>query len=301
MRALIYTRQSTDKQDTTQASQAHDCQAWATSNGYEVAGIYHDVISGATPVSERPAFQAMLADIQEGDTIISKRRDRLGRDVYNNAEAEQILKGLGARFTTPTGIDSSTPSGRLHNVIEDGVSSYDREILRLRTKAALAQLRREGKPSGTPLLGTKIVYHTAIKKGELVKVGELAENTDERAKIDLVRSWRAEGLTFEQLRARCEDNNITTRRGMTPSLRALHKWCEGVTKPKVKRTTKTGPVKARRIEAKAENKGLKALAESLRAQGFSYQKVAKMVTEEGYKTSKGGPITKTQIMRILSR
>lgn len=301
MRALIYTRQSTDDQDTTQASQAHDCQAWATSNGYEVAGIYHDEISGATPAQERQGFQCMLADIQAGDIIVSKRRDRLGRDVVENAIAERLITERKARFTTTTGADSSTPIGAVSNQIEDVFAGYERALIKQRTRAALAELRRQGKPSGTPTLGSKIIYHVTLQNGEEVTIGELADDIDERTKIDLVRSWRAEGLTFEQLRARCEDNNITTRRGMAPSLRALHKWCEGVTKPKAKRTTKTGPVKARRIEAKAENKGLKALAESLRAQGFSYQKVAKMVTEEGYKTSKGGPITKTQIMRILSR
>ena len=300
MRALIYTRQSTDKQDTTQASQAHDCRTWAEANGYEVAGLYHDEISGATPAQDRQGFQAMLSNIKIGDTIISKDRDRLGRDVVNNAIAEKIISDFGARFVTPTSPDSSTPMGMAANQIQDVFAGVERLKIKLRTKAALAQLRREGKPSGTPLLGTKIIYHVTLQNGEEVTIGELAEDLDEKTKIEIVRSWRAEGLTYEQLRQRCDDNGITSRRGSTPSHRTLHTWCAGIDKPKVKRVNKEGPVPARRMEARPENKGLAALVKAYKAQGLSLRNIAAKVTSDGFTTSRGGPITKTQVMRILA-
>ena len=300
MRALIYTRQSTDDQDTTQASQAHDCERWAELHGYEIAGVFHDEISGATPAKDRQGFQALLSSIQDGDTIISKRRDRLGRDLIENAIAERLISDRGARFTTTSGIDASTAIGVVSNQIEDVFAEYERTLIKQRTRSALAELRRQGKPSGTPTLGTKIVYLTTTQNGEETTTGELVPDTNEIDKINLVREWRSQGATFTQLRQLCEDNGLTSRRGCTPSLRTLHSWCDGIAKPKAKATTQEGPVPARRIEARAENKGLSALVASLKAQGMSLRKIASKVTSEGYTTAKGGPITKTQIIRILS-
>jgi len=302
MRAYIYTRQSTEDQDTTEASQAQDCRQWAEARGYEIAGIYHDEISGSVPAIERDSFSSLLREITAGDTIISKRRDRLGRDVVDNAQAEREISRLGARFITTTGGDTSTAIGTVSSQIEDVFAGYERALIRERTRDALAELRRQGKPSGTPLLGTKIVYYVTLQNGEEITLGELAEDLDEKAKIELVRSWRAnERLTFEQLRERCEQNGITSRRGSTPSIGTIRHWCAGIEKPKAKATTKTGPVPARRMEMRDENKGLAALASALRDKGLSYQKIAEQVSEAGYKTSTGGKLTKTQVMRILSK
>lgn len=300
MRALIYTRQSTDTQDTTQASQANDCMRWAETNGYEVVGFYHDEISGAVPVTKRSGFSALLADMKDGDTIISKRRDRLGRDLIDNAKAETLINERGGRFVTTTGADSSTPIGMVSNQIEDVFAGYERALIKQRTRDALAELRRQGKPAGTPLLGSKIVYTITVNGDEVIKIGKLAEDLDEKAKIEIVRSWRAEGLTYEQLRQRCDDNGITSRRGSTPSHRTLHTWCAGIDKPKVKRVNKEGPVPARRMEARQENKGLAALIKAYKAQGMSLRAIAAKVTSDGFTTSKGGPITKTQVTRILA-
>ena len=290
MRAYIYTRQSTEDQDTTEASQAQDCRQWAEARGYEIAGIYHDEISGSVPAIERDSFSSLLREITAGDTIIAKRRDRLGRDVVDNAQAEREISRLGARFVTTTGSDSSTAIGTVSSQIEDVFAGYERALIRERTRDALAELRRQGKPSGTPLRGTKI------------EDGNIVTDSEELAKIELVRSWRAnERLTFEQLRERCEQAGITSRRGSAPSIGTIRHWCAGIEKPKAKATTKTGPVPARRMEAREENKGLAALASALRDKGLSFRKIAEQVSEAGYKTSTGGKLTKTQIMRILSK
>lgn len=300
MRALIYTRQSTDDQDTTQASQTHECRLWAEANGYEIAASFHDEISGSSKAWTRDGFTAMLKEIKDGDTIISKRRDRLGRDAFLTKQAEKMIEALGATFRTPDSLDPTSIIGKLTNSIQDATAEYELDLIRERTRSALAELRRQGKPSGTPTLGTKIIYRTTTQNGEEITTGELAPDLNEVDKINLVREWRSQGATYEQLRQRCEDNGLTSRRGCTPSLRTLHSWCKGITKPKAKATTKEGPVPARRIEARAENKGLSALVTSLKAQGMSLRKIAAKVTAEGYTTSKGGPITKTQIMRILA-
>ena len=290
MRAYIYTRQSTEDQDTTEASQAQDCRQWAEARGYEIAGIYHDEISGSVPAIERDSFSSLLREITAGDTIIAKRRDRLGRDVVDNAQAEREISRLGARFVTTTGSDSSTAIGTVSSQIEDVFAGYERALIRERTRDALAELRRQGKPSGTPLRGTKI------------ENGNIVTDHEEQAKIELVRSWRAnERLTFEQLRERCKQAGITSRRGSTPSIGTIRHWCSGVEKPKAKATTKTGPVPARRMEMRDENKGLAALASALRDKGLSYQKIAEQVSEAGYRTSTGRELSRNQIRRILSK
>lgn len=46
----------------------------------------------------------------------------------------------------------------------------------------------------------------------------------ERNKAKTVKAWRAEGLTFEQLRQRCEAHGIKTQYGKTPSAPTIHRW-----------------------------------------------------------------------------
>lgn len=300
MRALIYTRQSTDDQDTTQASQTYDCKQWAENNGYEIAGIFHDETSGATPACNRVGFRSLLSNIMPNDVIISKRRDRLGRDLIENALAERAINDRGARFTTTSNIDTTTAIGIVSNQIEDVFAGYERALIKQRTKTALEELRRQGKPSGTPKLGTRIIYTNTIKDNALTTVAELALDTDEQDKINTVREWRSKGASFREIQERCKEHNLRSRRDCIPSIRTLHYWCDGIDKPKSKPTTKTEPVPKRRIESRPENKGLVALVISLKEQGMSLRSIASKVSNEGYTTSKGNPITKTQVIRILN-
>jgi DNA invertase Pin-like site-specific DNA recombinase len=62
-RAALYTRCSTDKQDT--GLQIEECRAVAEQRGWEVVGVYDDPAVSGTRVS-RPALDRLVADAKVG-------------------------------------------------------------------------------------------------------------------------------------------------------------------------------------------------------------------------------------------
>lgn len=101
--ARVYLRVSTDGQDLArqrvlveQAKQA----------GYYIGGTYAEKESGTR--ADRPELNRMLADLQEGDTVIAERLDRLTRLPLAEAEALiDAIKAKGAKLAVPGLIDLS--------------------------------------------------------------------------------------------------------------------------------------------------------------------------------------------------
>jgi DNA invertase Pin-like site-specific DNA recombinase len=287
MSVYIYTRQSTDRQDNTRSVQEAECKAWASVQGYDVSALYHDEVSGSVDPVERESFSALLDQLQEGDVIICQKRDRLGRDVIANAVTQRLINRKGARLVTLDCLNSDTPEGALLSTLLDAMAQYERALISARTRKALADRKRRGLASGTPTLGSKI-------EGERVVTDQ-----EEQEKIERVRSWRSTGLSLKAVHAHCEAEGVTTRKGTTPTLKTLSLWCRGVElSQQPKRSPRSAQTKARpRLDQQPQSRGLTPLIKALREQGLSFEKIAARVTEEGYTTSKGGAITKTQVIR----
>ena len=288
MRALIYTRQSTDSQDNTRPMQEHDCTQWATSNGYEVAGTYHDEISGTVGPCERASFCDMLNELQTGDVIVAWRRDRLGRSLIENAVAQQIVSKKGARIVTLDCPDDDSPESTMIAQMLDVIGQYERALISMRTRSALADRRRRGLVAGTPDLGTKATDD-----------GRIVPDHEEQAKIEQVRAWRAEGLYYSEIQERCLANGITSRQGKTPAIRTIREWTRGVERPKRQRTKRAKSTATKqRVEARETNRGLADLIISLKDSGMSFAAITNKVNAIGFTTSTGNPMPKTQIFRI---
>jgi DNA invertase Pin-like site-specific DNA recombinase len=288
MRALIYTRQSTDSQDNTRSTQEHDCSAWATSEGYEIAGSYHDEISGGVAPCERPSFCAMLDQLQEGDVIVAWRRDRIGRDLVENAVAHKLVERKGAKIITLDAPKDDTAESVMIRQMLDVIAQYERAIISMRTKCALADRRRRGLVAGTPELGT-----------QATEDGRIVPDTEETAKINAVRSWRAEGLTYAEIQDRCAEQGVTSRSGSTPAIRTIREWTKGIERPRRQRRAKPARSAAKqRIEARDTNRGMTEIILTMKDAGKSFQAITNRINEIGYRTSKGGEIGKTQIFRI---
>src|SRR5260370_26902474 len=100
-----YARVSTDGQ--TLAAQ----DAALTAAG--CAKVYSEKVSGA--VTDRKALTKAVATLQEGDTLIVTRLDRLARstrDLLNTLDTI-ARKGAGFRSLADTWADTTTPHGRL--------------------------------------------------------------------------------------------------------------------------------------------------------------------------------------------
>ena len=150
-RAAIYVRVSTTDQDT--GLQETELQQYVESRGWEYI-VYRDKAqSGAK--NDRPALNQMLADMRRRkfDVVVVWKLDRLARSLKQLLTIGEECRSLGVDLVSlRQNIDTTLPAGRLTFKILGAVAEFERELLRERVKAGIAQARRTGKHVGRPSL-----------------------------------------------------------------------------------------------------------------------------------------------------
>jgi len=149
MRAGLYARVSTHDQQTL-GLQVEAMRCYVRDRGWAVAREVQDVGSGA---KERPQRESLLkaARRREVDAVIVWRLDRWGRSLADLVATLQELNALGVGFVSLTeALDLTTPGGRAMAGLLAVFAEFEREILRERVKAGIAQARKEGRPHGRP-------------------------------------------------------------------------------------------------------------------------------------------------------
>jgi putative DNA-invertase from lambdoid prophage Rac len=149
MRAALYARVSTHDQQTL-GLQTEAMAAYIKNRGWVAARRIEDIGSGA---KERPGRESLLraARRREIDVIVVWRLDRWGRSVADLMTTLGELTDLGVGFISLTeALDLTTPSGRALAGMLAIFAEFEREILRERVRAGIAQARKEGRPHGRP-------------------------------------------------------------------------------------------------------------------------------------------------------
>ena len=103
---------------------------------------------------KREAREKLLeaARRREIDVVLVWRLDRWGRSVTDLLATLQELEHLGVGFVSLTeALDLTTPAGRAMAGLLAIFAEFEREILRERTRAGLAQARQNGKRLGRPV------------------------------------------------------------------------------------------------------------------------------------------------------
>lgn len=128
-RAALYLRVSTQEQAREGFSlegQKGSCRDYCDRQGYRVARIYQDRLSGTT--DKRPAFHAMLAHAQAGlfDVLVVWKRDRFFRDAVEAGWFERKLRGYGVRIEdVGRGPLEDTAVNRFTNMVFDAVAELE--------------------------------------------------------------------------------------------------------------------------------------------------------------------------------
>jgi len=149
MRVGLYARVSTHDQQTL-GLQLQAMRSYVRDRGWVPVQQVEDVGSGA---KERLRREALLkaARRREIDVVLVWRLDRWGRSLADLVMTLQELSELGVGFVSLTeALDLTTPSGRAMAGLLAVFAEFEREILRERVKAGIAQARKEGKPHGRP-------------------------------------------------------------------------------------------------------------------------------------------------------
>jgi putative DNA-invertase from lambdoid prophage Rac len=163
MRVAVYARVSTHDQQTL-GMQVDAMSAYIKNRGWLVARSVEDIGSGA---KERPDRESLLmaARRREIDVIVVWRLDRWGRSVADLMTTLNELSDLGVGFVSLTeALDLTTPSGRAMAGMLAIFAEFEREILRERVKAGIAQARKEGRSHGRPRTAS-------LKAEEVIRLG----------------------------------------------------------------------------------------------------------------------------------
>jgi putative DNA-invertase from lambdoid prophage Rac len=145
----IYARVSTHDQQTL-PMQLAAMRAYAKRRGWKVAIEEKEVGSGA---KTRPKREELLraARRRDVDAIVVWRLDRWGRSLLDLIGTLQELHTVGVGFVSLTeALDMTTPGGRALAGMLAVFAEFERDILRDRVKAGIAQARKEGRPHGRP-------------------------------------------------------------------------------------------------------------------------------------------------------
>jgi putative DNA-invertase from lambdoid prophage Rac len=174
LRAALYARVSTSDQQTL-AMQMRALREYVARRGWSVAMQMREVNSGAV---QRKAREQLMeaARRREIDVVLVWRLDRWGRSVTDLLATLQELEHLGVGFVSLTeALDLTTPAGRAMAGLLAIFAEFEREILRERTRAGLAQARLNGKRLGRPLTAglhaaeIRKLHRTGIAKAEIAR------------------------------------------------------------------------------------------------------------------------------------
>ena len=95
--------------------------------------------------SDRPLYAALLAKLKAGDKLIVWKVDRLGRSTINALQVVEDLKDRGVHIVITTlGVDLATPAGKLVFGVLAQIAEFEREQIRERVIAGMAEAKRRG-------------------------------------------------------------------------------------------------------------------------------------------------------------
>jgi site-specific DNA recombinase len=206
-RAIAYLRCSTQEQAESQLgieAQLQSVRALALRLNIEIVAVHtDDGISGSAPVEARPGLLAAIDALRQGDLLLCARRDRLARDIVVAALVERLVARKQAKIaSTDAPDDDGSPSATMMRQILDVFASYERLVIKARTKTALAAKKRRGERAGHLAWGT-----TLAPDGRTV-----VPNGHELAILEEIRRLRHRGLCIVDICAELTAKGMLNRK-----------------------------------------------------------------------------------------
>ena len=161
-RVAIYTRQSVanDLEFGSIEAQRETVEAYVISQrskGWVALPERYDDSGFSGGNIERPAFQRMMADLDDGkiDVIAAYKTDRVSRSLNDFTRFMETLERRGVGFVSTTqSFDTRTSMGRLTLNILASFSQFERETIAERTRDKVLATRKKGMwTGGRPVLG----------------------------------------------------------------------------------------------------------------------------------------------------
>ena len=215
-----YVRCSTSEQELGPVAQRTAIERYCKNHGIELVAVFEDQgISGALELDRRPGLLAALGALGEhrAGLLVVHKRDRLARDPMIAGMITRIVERGGAKVHSAEGASNGdAPEDVLLRGIIDVFASYERLVIKARTKAALSVKRARGERVGQVPYGFRLA-------GEGCRV---EPHPDEQKIIDRIRALRARRMSFERIAAALNREAVPARGSRwhpTTVVRVLHR------------------------------------------------------------------------------
>ena len=152
IRAALYVRTSTTGQGNSVSLQMSEMRQMARQRGWDAEEYVDEGVSGSK--DSRPALDRMMDDARTGkfDLVAAWKLDRLGRSLGGLLHIIADLQSWSVGFIslTDSGIDTTSPQGRLLLQLLGAFAEFERSLIRERVQAGVDRARRKGKTLGRP-------------------------------------------------------------------------------------------------------------------------------------------------------
>jgi DNA invertase Pin-like site-specific DNA recombinase len=146
MRTALYARVSTSDKGQDPEMQLRELREHCQRRGWEIVGEYVDVgVSGSK--DSRPELNRLMADTKRRklDAVLVWKLDRFGRSLKHLVNSLAEFESLGVAFISlKESLDLTTPAGRLMFGIISAMAEFERDLIRERVKAGIANRRAKG-------------------------------------------------------------------------------------------------------------------------------------------------------------
>jgi DNA invertase Pin-like site-specific DNA recombinase len=177
LRVGLYARVSTNDQQTL-PMQLRALREYAARRGWTVISQVKEVGSGASQQQLREQL-IDAARRREIDVVLVLRLDRWGRSVADLLATLQELEHLGVGFVSLTeALDLTTPAGSAMAGLLAVFAEFEREILRERVRAGLAQTRQNSKRLGRSLTASLLADQVHKLRRSGLSKSEIARSLD---------------------------------------------------------------------------------------------------------------------------
>lgn len=225
LRALGYTRVSTDEQETRPEDDDRRIRSYCAAFGHAVVDVLADRgVSGRVPLTERdhgarvarlltPRLDSVGRRVfprqREADVVVVTAMDRLTR---STEEGLRIIRDLapGSRanpvrlISLDDGIDLTTAAGRLNARLRLLFSEFERELIGERIRNAALHRRSQGRAYA----GKVAPYGWDVDDGD-----ELVPNEVEQTVIEVMRMWRATGVKAPTIARHLNEREVVGKTG----------------------------------------------------------------------------------------
>ena len=204
MRALLYARVSTDKQEESGSSlesQAIACRDYATTHGYSIVGTFQDTASGAA-YRDRPGLSDLRAVVRAGqaDVIVAYAIDRLSRNQAHLAIIAEEANDHGCRLEFVTEAFEDSAVGRFIRSARAFAAEIEREKIVERT---LRGRKRRIESGLLPRAGTNMYGYVRDHEANVRHIVET-----EATIVRQIYAWCVDGLPIRAIASRLNDSGV---------------------------------------------------------------------------------------------